>query len=55
MRKLTDKFEPEDVIALCVIMGCFASIIAGKDGIIFGILQMTIGYTLKTFISSKKK
>lgn len=44
MRELLHKFEPSDIIAFTIVLGCFALIMAHRDGIVTNVLTMITGY-----------
>lgn len=44
MKEVIRKFEPGDVIALVIIVGCITLIILHRDGIVTNVLTMITGY-----------
>lgn len=43
MKKLIDKFEPQDVILWSVLIACITALALGKDGVIKDIMLIVIG------------
>ncbi len=41
---MTRKFQPTDIIAIVVIIGCFVLIYYNKDGFMSATLTMIVGY-----------
>jgi len=44
-------FQPDEVIAIITILGCFALMAFGRDGVVTSVLLMTTGF----YFGSRKK
>ena len=44
IRYFIDKFQPRDVVALVVLVGCFGLLWMGRDGFVAAITTAVVGY-----------
>lgn len=55
MGKLSDKFDPIDIIAMVIVVGCIISMAIRGDSVFKDILQTVVGFYFGHSISKDKK